>query len=79
MPDSYCETWRQVCDDLGSNILVFCSSCNTLNGRITASDCVDILGNQVHLMIQMLLPNNDEIFQDDYSTTHTAKSVKSWL
>jgi len=37
-----------------SNILVFCWSC-----RITASDYVDILGNQVHPVIQMLLPNND--------------------
>ena len=77
MPVSYCETWRWVCDDLGSNILVFCWSYNTLNGRITASDCVDILGNHVHLTIQMLFPNNDAAFQDDYSPIHTASIVQS--
>jgi hypothetical protein len=35
----------------------------TLNGRITASDCMDILGNQVHAMVQMMFPDNDAIFQ----------------
>ena len=35
----------------------------TLNGRITASDCKDILGNQVHAMVQRLLTDNDTIFQ----------------
>jgi len=34
----------------------------TLNGQITASNYVDILDNQVHPMVQMLLPNNDVIF-----------------
>ena len=57
----------------GSNILVFCWSY-----QITASDYVDILGNQVHSVIQML-PNNDEIFQDDHSPIHTAGSVESWF
>jgi hypothetical protein len=75
MPGSYCETWRLVCDGLGSNILVFCWSYNTLNGRITASDCVDILGNQG----QMLSPNNNAIFKDDYSHIHTARSIQSWF
>jgi hypothetical protein len=37
-----------------------------LNGQITASDCVDICGSQVHPMVQMF-PNNDAIFQDDDS------------
>jgi len=55
----------------GSNILVFCCSY-----QITASDYVDILGNQVHPVIQMLLPNNDEIFQDDHSPIHTAGSFE---
>ena len=45
----------------------------TLNGRITASDYVNILGNQEEPMVQML-PNND-IFQDDSSPIHTARSV----
>jgi len=49
----------------------------TLNGRITASDYVNILGNQEEPMVQML-PNND-IFQDDSSPIHTARSVQSWL
>ena len=34
----------------------------TLNGQITASDYMDISDNQVHLMVQTLLPNNDVIF-----------------
>jgi hypothetical protein len=42
----------------------------TLNDRITASDCVDILGNQ-------MIPNNDVIFQNDNSPIHTARSVQS--
>jgi len=28
MPGTKCETWRQICDDLGSNILVLCWSYN---------------------------------------------------
>ena len=35
-----------------------------LNGRITASDYVDISGNQVHPLVQMF-PNNEAIFQDN--------------
>jgi hypothetical protein len=35
-----------------------------LHGRITASDYVDILGNQVHSMIQTLFPSNDAVFRD---------------
>jgi hypothetical protein len=38
-----------------------------LNGRITASDYVDSLGNQVCPVVQLLFPNNDVIFQDDIS------------
>jgi hypothetical protein len=44
-----------------------------LNGRITASDNTDILGNQMHPVVQMFYPNNDAIFQDDNSPIHTAK------
>ena len=36
----------------------------TVNFRITASDYVDILVNQVHPMIQLLFPKNDTILQD---------------
>jgi hypothetical protein len=38
---------------------------------------MDILGNQVQPVIHMLLPNNDEIFQDDHVSIHTAGSVES--
>jgi hypothetical protein len=33
----------------------------TLNGRLTASDCMDVLDSQVHPMVQMLFPKNDAI------------------
>ena len=51
----------------------------TLNGRITANDYVDILGNEVHPMVQMLFPNNDAVFQDDSLPMHTTRSVHSWF
>jgi len=62
MPGSNYETWSQICDDLGSNII--CWSCTYSEWLITASDYVDILGSQVHLMVQVLFPNNDAVFQD---------------
>jgi len=40
---------------------------------------VDILGNQLHPVVQMLFPNNDAIFQDDSSPIHTARSVQPWF
>jgi hypothetical protein len=45
----------------------------TLNGCITAGDYIDILGNQVHPMVQMLFPNIDAVFQDDSSPMNTAE------
>jgi len=66
------EAYKSECLGGGSSILVFCWSY-----RITASDYMDILGNQVHPVIHMLLPNNDEIFQDDHVPIHTAGSVES--
>jgi hypothetical protein len=44
----------------------------TLNGQITGSYYVDILGNHVH---PVLFPNNGAIFQDDSLSIHTARSV----
>jgi len=41
-----------------------------MNGQITTSNYVGILGNQVHPVVQMF-PNNDAIFQDDSSSIHT--------
>ena len=50
----------------------------TLNCQITASYYVDTVGNQVHLMVQMLFPDIDAVFQDN-SSIHTARSVQSWF
>jgi len=79
MPGSNCEAGGQICDDLGSNIYYSAGPVLTLNGRITASDYVDILGNQVHPVAQVLYPTNDVIFQDSDSPKHTARSVQSWF
>jgi hypothetical protein len=48
-----------------------------VNGGITASDYVDILGSQVHPVAQVLFPNNDATFQDNNLPIHTARSVQS--
>ena len=45
----------------------------TLNGHITASEYVDILGTQVHPMVLMLFPINDAIFQDDILPIYSQK------
>jgi hypothetical protein len=50
----------------------------SLNYRIPASDCIDILGNQVHAVVEMC-PVNDAVFQDDNSPIHTTRSVHSWI
>jgi hypothetical protein len=47
----------------------------TMSGRIAASDYVDVLGNQVHPVVQMLY----DVFHDDYSPIHVARSVQSWF
>jgi hypothetical protein len=49
----------------------------TLHDRITVREYVDRLGNQVHPMIQTLLPNNDAFFQDDNTHIHTAGTIQS--
>ena len=45
----------------------------TLSGRVTASDYMDILGNQVHPMVQLLFPNNDAVFLRQFAHTHSQK------
>jgi hypothetical protein len=77
MHGSNCEMWMQIHDDLDNN--VFSWSYFTMNGQITASDYMDIVGNQVHPLVQLLFPNNDAVFQDDILHTHTARSIHSWL
>jgi transposase len=66
---------------LDSNIVVHYSvfPIITIHGRITARECVDRLGNQVHPMIQMLFPNNDGVFQDDNAPIHTTGTVRWWF
>jgi hypothetical protein len=54
MPGSNCETWKQTCDDFGS--ISIAGPIITLNGHITASEYVDILGNHVHPIVQMSPP-----------------------
>jgi len=78
MPGSNCETWRWICYNLDSNILVFCWSYNN-SGQITASDYVDIFGNQGHPLSQMLFSNNSAVFRDDSSFIRTAERVQSWF
>ena len=69
--------WFQLCN-IVTNLIIWAAICwysagpiITLQGRIIASDYVGILGNQVHPVVQMLLPNNNAIFQDDNSPIHT--------
>jgi len=49
-----------------------------LHGRITAGDCVHILGNQIHPTFWMF-PNSDAIFQNGSLPILTARSVQSWF
>jgi hypothetical protein len=46
-------------------------------GWIPASEYVDILGNQVHPMVEMLFPNSDAVFQDNISPMRPTRSVQS--
>jgi hypothetical protein len=55
---------------------IYCYSAgplSTLKGRITASDYVDYLRNQ---MRPMLYPNNDAILQEDISLMHQIRMVQ---
>jgi hypothetical protein len=81
MPGSDSETRGRFSDGLGSNIAVQYSVglIITIDGRISAMEYVDRLGNQVHPMIQTLLPNNDAVFQDDSTPIHPAGTAYSWF
>jgi hypothetical protein len=67
----------------GGSVLIWAAipwySTGPLDGRITTSDNVNILGKQVHPMVQMFFHNSDAVFQDDSLAIHTAISVQSWL
>jgi hypothetical protein len=57
---------------------ISCYSAVILNGRITASYNLVILGNQVLPMVQMF-PNSDAVFQGGNSPIQTARNVQSWF
>ena len=40
---------------------------------------MDILGNQVHPVVQVLFPDNDAVFQENDSLVHTARRSESWF
>ena len=52
---------------------------NAPNGRNSASNCVDILVNHVHPLVQKVLSDNDTIFQYYNSPIHTARIVQYWF
>ena len=79
MHGSICETWRWICDDCSAISWYFTGPIITLNGQITAIDYMDLLGNQLHPVVQMLFLSNDPVFQDDTLPINTARSVQSWF
>ena len=79
MSGSTCETWTRICDDWIGISWYSSGPIFTVNSRLTASDYVDIVCNQVHPMVQMLLPYIAAVFQDDNLPVHTARSVQSLL
>jgi hypothetical protein len=75
----------RLCDGLGSNIMIFCWSQYYPHCRITRTEYVDRLGNQMHPMIQALFPNNAVFQQKKKKNTtmppltqfsHCLKSIK---
>ena len=46
------------------------------HGRINSQDYLEILSNQIHSMVQVMFPEGNVFFQDDYSPIHTARIVK---
>ena len=47
------------------------------HGRINSKDCLNILGDYVHPMVQALFPDGDDIFQGNNAPIHTAHVVKN--
>jgi hypothetical protein len=78
MPGSNSKTRGRFYDGFGSNIVVQYSLGHliTLHGRIPARKYVDMLVNQMHPIIQTLIPNNDEVFQDDSVSVYVAGTVQ---
>jgi hypothetical protein len=74
-----CETWMRICDDWVAISWYSAGPIITVNDRITASDYVDIVGNQVHPTVQMLFPYMNAVFKDDNLPIHAGRSVQSWL
>jgi hypothetical protein len=56
------QTWRRICDVFLAISWYYAGPKTTPNGRITSCDYVDILGNQLHPVVQMLFPNHDAYF-----------------
>ena len=67
------------CDDLGSNIYYSAGPVLTQNAQNTASDYMDILGSQVHPVVQVLFSNNAAIFKDNNLPIHIVRTVQSWF
>jgi hypothetical protein len=45
--------------------------------QIIAEDYVNIFADQVHPMVQFLLPNGDNVFKDDNAPVHPAHIVQN--
>jgi len=69
MPDSNCEIWRQICEDVGSNILALCLSQNCSEW---SNYCQGLCGASYG---PAFFPNTDAISQDNISPLQTASSV----
>jgi hypothetical protein len=74
MPGSNCETWRRICEIYWYSA----GHITTLSGWITAGECLDISGSQVHPMVQMSFPNNNAVFKMTVRLCTHKRSVSVW-
>ena len=74
LPPANCQIWRGFCDDLGDYLLAIIY----LHGRINSRDYLEVLGNQVYLIVQLMFPEGNAIIQDDNALIHTVRIVKEW-